>query len=82
MTRRGRGLDVVDHLVHLAWTVFAFVGMFTLVRVSGDGSALGQLGWPLGLLAGVLTGPSVLRWIRPRLHQMYPNLFEGPTVRP
>jgi hypothetical protein len=57
--------------------------MFTLVRV-GDGSALGRLGWPigLGLLAGVLTSPSVLRWIRPRLHQRYPNLFEDPTVRP
>ncbi|MFI5207675.1 MAG: hypothetical protein ACHQX4_06620 [Gemmatimonadales bacterium] len=84
MTRRGRGLDVLDHLVHVAWTVFAVVGMFTLVRVPGNRSALSQLGWPigLGLLAGVLTSPSVLRWIRPRLHQRHPNLFEDPTVRP
>ena len=84
MTRRGRGLDTLDHLVHVAWTVFALVGMFTLVRAPGDGSGLGKLGWPigLGLLAGVLTSPSALRWIRPRLHQRYPNLFEDPMVRP
>jgi hypothetical protein len=83
MTPRSRGLDVLDHVVHVVWTVFAYVGMFTVVRVSGDGTAFGPLGWPigLGLVMGLLTAPFVLRRVRPQLHRRFPDWFENPAGR-
>ena len=83
MNGRRHALDVLDHVLHLLWQIFAMVGLFTVVGFAGESSELSRFRWPmlLGLLFGILTSPFVVRRIRPRLQRRFPWAFDDGTVR-
>ncbi len=78
MRTRGLGFTIFDNAFHVLWQTCAMVGVFSIPWIPNALSELRPILVPLvvGMLAGIITMPVVLRRLRPALARRAPWAFE------